>query len=347
MQTISEDQKARIAAEVAARYGVQCKPDVVQVVPRGVSGLPGYEYVERIGLRQVDGKSGRDTVKAMIGAGVREAARKRRLAVAKAKEEADAPPAVKAYKPKRKLGPRSPDDPRMVAARERLERTMGFAGKGDKTVRQIADFLGISWNAAQNYCRLRQIPYRVPEKGAVAQVRRQKKVEAAQKREALAARREKVAELFKQGWTAPRIQQEVGSTRNEVHVDLKRLGLKRADYPALITTPKKSNHPPPKRRLEEMKAIAAERRAKVVVMRAEGKTVRQIAEALGVGSSTITDDILQLGLNNSTRGHVGNPAFVRQVKAMRARKMTVREIAAVIGVNWSTVHRIMKKLEAA
>lgn len=31
---------AEIAADVAARYGVQCRPEVVQIIPRGVSGLP-------------------------------------------------------------------------------------------------------------------------------------------------------------------------------------------------------------------------------------------------------------------------------------------------------------------
>lgn len=31
---------AEIAADVAARYGVQCRPEAVRIIPRGVSGLP-------------------------------------------------------------------------------------------------------------------------------------------------------------------------------------------------------------------------------------------------------------------------------------------------------------------
>lgn len=182
----------QIAAEVAARYGIPVQPDAVQLIPIGKRALH-VEYLWRDGKLQAV-ETQQNAVRTAINARWRQHEHGKRLAKAKkAEQPRKEHPAIAEAKVRaafiREMAAQGAtmdliaqhmgitensarkycDKYGIKAARrksgcisksdERYQRTMAFAGAGDKTIRQIADFLGISWPASQKYCKKRGIPF--------------------------------------------------------------------------------------------------------------------------------------------------------------------------------------------
>jgi DNA invertase Pin-like site-specific DNA recombinase len=157
--------------------------------------------------------------------------------------------------------------------------------------------------------------------------------------DAVRQRREKVRALFCAGIGQSEIARQIGANAQMVGKDVKLMGLSRADYPIAKPVSEKPTHKPE----------AIERRRLVGEMRAEGRKVAEIAQALGCSFAAVQRDMTALGITTRTNSasHVGNPAMVRQVKAMRARKMSIREIAEALKIAKSTVVRMYQVGEAA
>lgn len=389
MQPISPEEQARIAAEVAARYGVMCKPEAVQRVATGATAFHtdyvwnGHQLVPVV--KPENGQAWRGA----INSAWREAARKKRLAEAdrkareasggakvatggdhRAKVRAQAEAKAEAI---RKLaeGGATLDDiaahmgityhsarkycqhwkiraapkhggrsGQAVKADARRNEVLAFAMSGDKTIGDVAAFLKITWGAAQKYVHAQGIPVVKRQQSPAGQAKPRAKAEpkpAPVPRPDLTERRAKIAELFKAGYPASQIALDVGVSAKAVGSDIRRMGLRRADYPLLWQTKAHVE------RQAQKHAKMAERREKVGAMRAEGKSIPQIAEALGCSKSAVHRDIAALGIKIAINpcGFVGSPEYVRQVKAMRARQMTVSEIAAALKLAKSTVCRLI------
>lgn len=350
MQTISEDQKARIAAEVAARYGVQCKPDVVQVVPRGVSGMAEYEFVPGIGLREVERKSGREKVKAMIGAGVREAARKRRLAAAKAKEEAAMKPSLpkKVSAPKKSALTREEflaQQKRAAEARAEVARQM--AGQG-ATINAIADALALSLGGARAFCRKFCIEF--PKRPPISEKRISKVAQRVDQVRAFVA---------EQPRSCREIADHIGFTVSAARRMCKKYGIE-------ILAERAKSQPRDhrafaqgvKRRSERDAAVKA-RRAQVADLFKAGVGSQEIAQRLGLDQWTVKRDIAAQHLlrsefpSNVQRGGFRPMSEQRaaeiearraEVKRRRASGQLIAEIAVALGVTESTVQRDMRAL---
>lgn len=184
----------QIAAEVSARYGLPASPAAVKIIPQGQMAS-GREYRwDGHQLKDVTGTTAKDSMRAAINARWRQHEHGKRLARAKKAEEpralhpqiirsqerqaltlqliaqgyttADlaahfktAPNTMRKFLAKwgMKANP-APRKPRKSTAR--LAKLNEFAGAGDKTIREIADFLGIGWKAAQTYCINNKVPYR-------------------------------------------------------------------------------------------------------------------------------------------------------------------------------------------
>jgi DNA-binding CsgD family transcriptional regulator len=130
------EQRASIAADVAARYGVPCRPEAVQFIPRGVSGLPDP-------LAPVPLEESRKRYMAAHYAGNSNRARAARLRraeeaveqAAKPKREVMAPEERAARDKARKA------DARHAAAAATAERIRAMA---DRQVEEIAAALGFT-----------------------------------------------------------------------------------------------------------------------------------------------------------------------------------------------------------
>ena len=381
MQAISEDQKARIAADVAARYGVQCKPDVVQIVPRGVSGLPGYVFEGNQLVMAVKGKPG-DAIRGQINAAWREYHRKRRVAAARAREAGSAP--VKSE--------------RQVAAEVRLAQIRDMAARGNGLA-EIARYMGVKRDTARNYCAKHGIEVkreavvnpRWHERSARAkawiaaeprlladiaafmgnskqcakrfctkhgltyvtevQLRASKPKKERRKPTGLSperlaardARRQKVAALHAEGLTPREMVERIGITKRPIYRDHIALGLTPHTHRARIMAENQV-------RLAEAAAVRlGRRRQEVLRLRSQGMTISQIAAALGASDSAVQRDMVVLGLSVKVNpsSYIGNPEYLRRVQAMRVKKMSVREIAEELELAKSTVSRIVNALRRA
>jgi len=135
------EQRASIAADVAARYGVICRPEVVQFIPRGVSGLPDplvpvplAESRRRYMQLHYAGNSNRARTARLRKAEEAEAAKSKREA-AKPKREVMSPEERRARDLARKR------DARHAAAAATAERIRAMA---DRPVEEIAVALGFT-----------------------------------------------------------------------------------------------------------------------------------------------------------------------------------------------------------
>jgi DNA-binding CsgD family transcriptional regulator len=411
MQTTPEYQ-ARVAAEVAARYGVIVAPDAVQIVPRGVSSFPGYIY-EGNQLVPIVKQGHGDALKSRISASYREAARKRRLGKALRNAEADAAPkperdpeankariarmkaqaadraatiramaeagadmgqiaahmgitydSVKKYLAFWNIEAKPRKSPRLEREQQRKAATIALSAGGQRTIDELMEATGLSWDGTYAYLRRHKIPFRKIER--VADLEKQKatrrarmraKAEAlraaglakAEQRKAaedarIAARREKVAELFKAGKNGKEIADALGISRGPVWGDIKALGLRRQDYPLPISKTAARHQ-----RYRSRCMSLEQRREEVAQMCADGMTVAAIAIKLGCSYQAVQRDRQALGIRApvTPSGHVGNPALVARVAAMRARKMSLREIAVALSMSKSTAHRLICAVEAA
>jgi DNA-binding NarL/FixJ family response regulator len=384
MQTISEDQKARIAQEVAARYGVMCSPEVVQVVPRGVSSFAGYVF-EGNQLVPIVKQAHGEAARKAINATWREAARKKRVAAARAKEV---------------VGPvERAKSSAQIAAELRRNQIRNLAAQG-QTLAQIAAYMGIKERTLASYCSQHKIEVARPPKKvssgnpkwkeytarAIAFISaeprtiteiaefmgirtdavrrfcrrkgltylrtgREKKVT---KREASIQRRlERVAEF-----EARRIKvgemYDAGKDPITIAADLGwSLSAIRSDLRKLGKCGLQARNEALQKgaliRLEKRQAVARERREKVLEMRKSGMTIPQMARELGASKSAIQRDMIALGLSVQANpaGFIGNPTFMRKVRTMRASKMSIREIAEATNLAKTTVCRMIKAMEAA
>jgi hypothetical protein len=181
-----------IAAEVQARYGVPVQPDAVKIIPQGhMATAVNYRW-DGFQLKNIESTNPlRDAKNAMW----KNAQRSKRLTAAP-KEPKIHPQIIKSQERQAETAAlvakgydcadlaahygctenqmrkfcnkwkikvtRKPSLSGRAARRdERRAKVMEFPGAGDKTIRQIADYLGCTWSAAQNYCTARKIPYRV------------------------------------------------------------------------------------------------------------------------------------------------------------------------------------------
>lgn len=128
------DQRASIAADVAARYGVICRPEVVQFIPRGVSGLPDP-------LAPVPLDVSRKRYMAAHYAGNANRARAARLRKAEEAEAAKPKREVMAPEERRARDLARKRDARHAAAAATAERIRAMA---DRPVEEIAGALGFT-----------------------------------------------------------------------------------------------------------------------------------------------------------------------------------------------------------
>lgn len=298
MQTITEHRKERIAAEVAARYGVQVMPDAVQIIPQGVSGFPGFVF-DGFQLVPVVKQSRGEAMRAIKAANWRNAARQRRLARAASEEKIS--PAAKS--------------PRVIAAEARLDQVRDMAAKG-ATVKQIAAYLGILEKSAGKYCRDHGVP--------VAKVEPKRK-------EILAA---KCAAALAFGQESPRTIKDyaafLGTNVRSAHAFVTG-----HDLPWVRVERGATGNSQRDRQIERGKAIRARieaRRVKVARMFSDGLSMRAIARKLGVMDFTIKQDVVALGLDRSTssaksRSEAQEDRARRMIEAREAKIRAKKEAA--------------------
>lgn len=273
MQTTSEHQKARIAAEVAARYGVQVMPDAVQIIPQGVSGFPSYVYQGNQLVAVTNPGTIGGSVKAMKAGAWREMLRKRRVMAAQARQEkATEPPRVSARQP---------------AAEARLAQIRDMAAKG-ATVNQIAAYLGILVKSASKYCRENGI------KAArdIRHDRYETEGRAARYRRALAF-----------GQEAPRTTDDyaefLGLKSKTAYNYIKARGL---PYVHKDRTAKRAEDRAAQReRKAARRAEVDTRREQVAKLHGSGMSIRGIATKLGVTVGAVQRDIKAIGLEAQRR----------------------------------------------
>ena len=376
---LSDLERARIAHEVGQRYGVLCRPEVVQRLAPGHSGTPEYVWDGRSQLVPVVKRERSAPLRAAIDAKWKSLARQRRLQAAKDHEEAQ-----KAPKPKPSRAPKQPNNTMAVArvreiAEERAAEIRAFAAKG-ATLREIAAKMEIGENYARKYC----------EKWKIEPAPQPRKQNAD-----VIARRSRIAELVKAGLRAKEIAADLGMSERNVWNDLRVLGLN-LKQPA-APKPEKTKNTSRQDAVEARRVLVAECLAKgmtdsrsiaealhvtrrcvqldlkalqsprVVVkrqritradiaaakarrsdeigrLRRQGKTCPEIAEAVGVSLHTVAHTLSRLGLTDKAhlKGHVNNPETIRRVMALDAKGYTRRGIAAEVGVSNGTVQRIIE-----
>lgn len=188
----------QIAEDVSRRYGLPVSPDAVKIIPQGqMATVQQYVWTGNQ-LKLADGTTAKDTMRAAINARWRQHEHAKRLARAKDEPRKVHPQIIRSqerqaitrqlieqgytteqlaahFKTERntmrkflaKWGMKANPAPRKVRKNvQRLADLQAFTANGDKTIRDIADFLGIQWKAAQTYCINNGIPYRTKFKGS-------------------------------------------------------------------------------------------------------------------------------------------------------------------------------------
>jgi DNA-binding CsgD family transcriptional regulator len=350
MQT-APDYQARIAQEVAARYGVAVSPDAVQIVPRGVSSFPGYVY-EGNQLVPIVRQDRGEALKAKISASYREAARKRRLGRALRDADESAAP-----KPERV----NHNEARFARIREQAEaRAAGIRAmaEGGADVGQIAANMGITHDSAKKYLSFWKIEAKPRTSPRIEREQQRKAATIAfseggqrtidelmavtglswdgtyayLRRHKIPFRKiERVADLEK--------QKETRRARMQAQAEAKRAaGLAKAEQ----------------RKAAEVARISA-RREKVAELFKAGKNGKEIADALGITRGPVWGDIKALGLRRDDyplpisktaarhlRHHENCTALERrraEVARMCADGMTVGAIAIKLKCSYQAVQR--------
>lgn len=190
----------QIAADVSARYGLPVAPNAVKIIPKGQMATQRQYAWDGHQLKDVTGTTARDSMRAAINARWRQHEHSKRLARAKKAEEPPKPnpQAIKAQarreavigmikdgatlsdvaaylglgekaarqychrneiKPPLKKRSRDQERARLLAVRK-------FAAKGDKTMREIAEFLGVKHECISPYVYRNKIPYAYVKKVA-------------------------------------------------------------------------------------------------------------------------------------------------------------------------------------
>lgn len=190
----------QIAEDVARRYGIPVAPDAVKIIPQGQMAS-GREYRwDGHQLKDVTGTTAKDSMRAAINARWRQHEHAKRLARAKKAEEPPKPhPSVikaeqrlatvkamirdgakldgiaaflgtseksaRQYCHRHKIAPPLKKRSKAEDAK-RLARVRKFAANGDKTMKEIAAFLGVKAEYISPYIYRHGIPYAYEKKRA-------------------------------------------------------------------------------------------------------------------------------------------------------------------------------------
>lgn len=310
---LSDAERARIAHEVSERYGVMCRPDVVQRIEQGQTTTPEYVWDGRSQLVPVVAKAQGEPLRRNIDAKWKSLARRNRLEEAKRREAGPVDPA-----PPVSRAPKRPNNAAALArlreiAEVRAGEIRAFAS-GGATLRQIAAKMDISEAYARKYCDKWQIEPAPQARKENAEV---------------IARRDRVRDLAKSGMRAKEIAAAVGISERNVWNDLRVLGLNLKREPV----PKPQKVPDTRRQ----DAVAA-RRVLVADCLANGITEsRAIAAALNVTMRCVQLDLraiqgprVMVKKPRSTRADLADkkvPNYGRQ-NAVAARRALVSDCLA-------------------
>lgn len=152
----------------------------------------------------------------------------------------------------------------------------------------------------------------------------------------VAARRMKVADMMDTGKTAPEIARLLKVSLPTVYADAKRLGKTFSD-----TGPRTKSVNPASKRQQVKAAFSPDR------------TVREIAEDVGLPDKLVRNYLRSLGLKaaRASRGHMARPGKAAQIEARRARVrdmvaqgMNQSEIAEKVGITQTTISQDCKAL---
>jgi DNA-binding CsgD family transcriptional regulator len=342
MQTAPEYQ-ARIAQEVAARYGVPVMPDAVKIVPRGVSIAPEYRWDGRA-LVAVEPKPHGQAIREKINASYKEAARKRRLAKAETLT-------VQQVSAARSVAMAAQIERTKALARERAEGIRAIAALPGATYTTIGAHMGISRDSAKKYCQLYEI---VP----VASDNHRK----AREQERLAK-----ARAFMAGGdrTSQDLAALLGISANAAGHYIRAHGLPfryvdRSENPtkaARLEQLARDRAAKAQLRREEWERSVADRRERVRAMFCAGLDAGKIAAAIGCSRGPIWKDIQAMGLRredypvpSKTRERKERVRRQRlsleerraKVVQMRADGMHVKAIAYALGCSYQAVQRDMQ-----
>lgn len=359
---------AQIAAEVAARYGATVSPDIaVTVVPSGVMATAiEYRWNGRdIEAVNKDAGSWREAIKAKAK---RDMAARNRKAALSERPQAPKPKQVRA------------DDPRLIAAEQRREAVRQFAV--DKTIDEIAAFLGATVSGARKFLARYDIAYRhkAPARRRASPEREEyvTRFNAGEAVEAIAASAgvavQSVCKVLRNAGLKPRVQRKEAAPVKRVRATGRRQAHKReiAERQAKVrelaaqglTSAQIAASIGVKERLvqcdraamgisaasgfqtmpEEMARRIAERRVKVLALRKAGKVRREIAAELGISTGLVSVDLKALGVTIPLPAPaLSNPEVVQRVRDLNARQMSVKEIAVAMSIARSTVQRILER----
>lgn len=351
MQTAPEYQ-ARIAAEVAARYGVQVMPDAVKIVPRGVSSFPGYVY-DGSQLVPIVRQDRGEALKAKISASYREAARKRRLG--KALRDADE---AAAPKPDRDQSHNEARNNRIREQAEARAANIRAMADGGADAGQIAAHMGITYDSTKKYLAFWKIE---------AKPRTSPRIEREQQRKAAtialsAGGQRTIDELMAatglswDGTYAYLRRHKIPFRKIERVADLeKQKETRRARLQAKADATRAERMAKAEQRNAAEDARIAARREQVAAMFKAGKNGKDIADALGVTRGPVWNDIKALGLRREDyplpisktaarhiRHHDNLDAMERrraEVARMCADGMTVGAIALKLGASYQAIQR--------
>lgn len=343
MITLPDDYRARVAAEVAARYGVQCKPEVVQHVERGTTSQPRWVWdgKQLVPVQTLTDATPGHALRAATNARWAGIQRKKRLDAAKAAETGT----VVRGSSKQAA---SAEARAAVAARaaERAADVARFA-EGGKTLEEIGAHMGVGTKAAREYCKLKGIAW-------VAKPRSRPVVVMT---DGLRSEMAKLAETM----TSKQIADALGITHKAAQQRLYKFGLTAKRPPPAKPFAKgqrtRAGYVPCRAVLDAKQAEIAARREKVRELTAQGLTDRLIGEALGMHKSAVRRDRRELGIKVRSSDAVKKrldhgmgavrakrDARDTQVRNMRADGMTVEAMAKALSCGVATVSATLSRL---
>lgn len=210
---------------------------------------------------------------------------------------------------------------------DRRERVLVLYGQG-KNLREMAQELGVSTTTVYN-----DVSY-LKRNGRIEGKEEKPKMEKINKREEkVNERREKVAILYNKGESVEQISKRLGEPISTVYDDITYLGEN-----GIIQL-----------RTDDKKQKISERRNRIAKLYKSGKTLKDIANELGVSTSTVNSDIQYLRENGIIQLRTGNKESEATERREKVAKLynsgkTLKEIAQEVGISISTVHADVKYL---
>lgn len=203
------------------------------------------------------------------------------------------------------------------------------------TSRQIAEATGMTQKQVQQ--RLNLIGVRAQLPAQLVKQRKNTRAKMDAKQAAVAARRQKIAEMFRAGLTDQQMAEALGVTVKLVAIDRARSGL--------VREPKRKAPVEKVNGMDLIRQKRDQRDIKIRDLRANGMTLGQIAEALDCSLNTVTTSLQRMGMTMlGFRGKVGDVETLGRVEAMLSRGLGVPEIAEAIDTDRPTVRRIINRI---